>query len=203
MIPKAKDANEFIRHVIQLLVGLKMASRRFNYKKISAMMDMENSSTNFDKNDLEHFKHCLALAEKALDAGDEPFGSILVNDENKVIAEARNRVNEISVLAHPEIELARWAIEHLSAAERKGTMMYTTGEHCPMCAAAHGWTGLGTVAYLSSGKQLSRWLEEMGEPAAPINFIPIQEIVPNCKVKGPADGPLVEKIKSFHKKYRG
>ncbi len=167
------------------------------------MRDMENSSRNFDENDLKHFRHCLALAQEALDAGDEPFGSILVNNENKVIAQARNRVNEINVLAHPEIELARWATENLSAAERKDTMMYTTGEHCPMCAAAHGWAGLGTVAYLSSGKQLSQWLSGMDAPAAPINFIPVQEIVLSCEVKGPAAGPLVEEIKSLHKKYRG
>jgi len=25
--------------------------------------------------------------------------------------------------------------------------MYTSGEHCPMCAAAHGWVGIGKLVY--------------------------------------------------------
>src|SRR5690625_393365 len=112
-------------------------------------------------NDLKHLKHCLRLAEASLNAGDKPFGSILVNANNEVIAEARNRVNEKTELAHPEYELAAWAAENLTADERAKTTMYTTGEHCPMCAAAHGWVGLGPIVYLSSAKQLGEWLEEI------------------------------------------
>jgi len=36
----------------------------------------------------------------------------LVNEKGEIIAEARNRVNEITVLAHPEIDLAYWAAEN-------------------------------------------------------------------------------------------
>lgn len=35
------------------------------------------------------------------------------------MAEERNRVNEINILYHPEIELAKWAVENLNAEERK------------------------------------------------------------------------------------
>ncbi len=147
--------------------------------------------------DLIHLKQCLCLAEEALNAGDQPFGSILVNAENKVIATARNRVNALTALAHPEIELAHWAAENLTAEERKQTTMYTSGEHCPMCAAAHGWVGLGTIVYLSSAKQLGEWLKNV---PMPIQFYPIEEIVPNITVKGPAQGEMVEAIKKLHLK---
>ncbi len=154
--------------------------------------------TKITEEDLTHLKQCLSLAEEALKAGDKPFGSILVNAENEVIATARNRVNELTPLAHPEIELAHWAAENLSADERKRTTMYTSGEHCPMCAAAHGWVGLGTIVYLSSAKQLGQWLKNV---RMPIQFFPIQEIVPDITVKGPATGKLVEEIKKLQLEY--
>ena len=155
----------------------------------------------FTENDVEHLKHCLALAEEALKAGDEPFGSILVNENNEVIATARNRVNKINTLSHPEIELAHWAAENLSEDERKNTTMYTSGEHCPMCSAAHGWIGLGNIIYLSSAAQLEKWLKEVDAKAAPINFIPIEKIIKNVSIKGPFHGKLLQDIKDLQIKY--
>lgn len=151
--------------------------------------------------DIEHLKRCLDLATKAVAAGDKPFGSILVNSKNQVIAQARNRVNELTPLAHPEYELALWAGENLSVEDRKKTIMYTTGEHCPMCSAAHGWAGLGTIIYLSSAKQLHQWLEEMDLPPSPIRFYPVEEIIKDIEVRGPASGELLDKIKELHQEY--
>lgn len=164
-------------------------------------MSSMQTSTNITNKDTAHLNHCLTLAKEALNAGDEPFGSILVAANNRVLAEARNRVNEKNALAHPEIELAKWAAKNLSVQERKETTMYTTGEHCPMCAAAHGWAGIGNLVYLSSGKQLGKWLEEFGARPAPIEFIPAKEIIKKVLIKGPAKGPMLEKIKNLHKKY--
>lgn len=151
--------------------------------------------------DLKHLQHCLVLAKEALDAGDKPFGSILVNKNDHVIAEARNRVNELTTLAHPEFELAQWAANNLDADERKNTTMYTSGEHCTMCSAAHGWVGLGTIVYLSAAKQLMGWLKEINAPESPIQFIPIEEIIINCNVKGPAEGEMLSKIKEYQLAY--
>ena len=160
-----------------------------------------DSNTLFTKTDLRFFNHCLELAEEALKAGDQPFGSILVNKQNEIIAEARNRINEKNVLAHPEIELAQWAMENLSLEERLQTVMYTTGEHCPMCAGAHGWAQIGGLYFLSSAVQLKEWMNEFGVSAAPIEFIPTQHILKNVVVKGPANGELLEEIKQKHKRY--
>ncbi|WP_019947548.1 nucleoside deaminase [Hymenobacter aerophilus] len=151
--------------------------------------------------DLEHLRHCLQLAEEALQAGDEPFGSVLVSGNNKVLATARNRVNELNNLAHPELELVRWAADNLSADERKRATLYTSGEHCPMCAAAHGWIGVGPIVYLSSARQLQQWLQEAGAPAAPIRFLPVQELIVDVEVRGPAEGELLEQIKQLQLRY--
>jgi tRNA(Arg) A34 adenosine deaminase TadA len=151
--------------------------------------------------DLGHLRRCLALATEALEAGDEPFGSLLIGAGGEVLAEARNRVNELNALAHPELALAQWAAAHLSPADRTATTLYTSGEHCPMCAAAHGWLGLGKIVYLSSGEQLTQWLADLGAPPAPVRLLPIPTIVPGAEVAGPATGELLAAIKHLQVTY--
>ena len=150
--------------------------------------------------DQKYLRRCLELAKEAMEAGDEAFGSVLVNEGAEFIAEARNRGNEKTILAHPEIDLAYWAAENLSEVERLKTTMYTTGEHCPMCAAAHGWVGIGTLVYLSSAKQLGEWQKDFNLPEAPIHFLPVEDIIKNIEVRGPAEGELLEEIKKLHEK---
>ena len=106
--------------------------------------------------DEKYLRRCLELANESVEAGDEAFGSVLVSEDGRIIAEARNRVNEKTILAHPEIDLAYWAAENLSEEERAKTTMYTTGEHCPMCSAAHGWVGLGTLVFFEFGPAVGR-----------------------------------------------
>ncbi|RZK58761.1 MAG: nucleoside deaminase [Hymenobacter sp.] len=151
--------------------------------------------------DLPHLRRCLALAAEALQAGDEPFGSILVDAKGQVLAQARNQVNALNALAHPELALAQWAAAHLTPAARATTTMYTSGEHCPMCAAAHGWVGLGKIVYLSSAEQLTQWLQELGAPPSPVQMVPVQTIVPGLVVAGPADGELLQAIKDLQIAY--
>lgn len=148
--------------------------------------------------DQKYLRRCLELAKEAMEAGDEAFGSVLVNEGAEFIAEARNRGNEKTILAHPEIDLAYWAAEHLSEEQRAKTTMYTTGEHCPMCAAAHGWVGLGALVYLSSAKQFGAWQKEFDRILSPINFLPVEDLIKNIEVRSPATGDLLEEIKKLH-----
>src|SRR5690554_366841 len=110
---------------------------------------------------------CIELAKEALDAGDQPFGSVLVNAEGLIMAEDRNRIADGDNTQHPEFALARWAAKHLTADERAQATVYTSGEHCAMCAAAHAWVGLGRIVYVSSTTQLVSWLDEFNAPPAP------------------------------------
>lgn len=152
------------------------------------------------ENDLKYLERCLELAAESVEAGDDAFGSVLVGAEGEILAEARNRVNQKTVLAHPEIDLAYWAAEHLSADQRKSATMYTTGEHCPMCAAAHGWVGIGSLVYLSSAEQLGEWQKDHDLASAPIRFIPVEQIISEVEVRGPGEGELLEKIKRLHER---
>ncbi|MFD5392910.1 nucleoside deaminase [Streptomyces sp. NPDC127097] len=152
-----------------------------------------------NETELRHLRRCVELATEALEAGDEPFGSVLVGGDGSVLAEDRNRVGSGDQTRHPEIELARWASAHLSPEERAAATVYTSGEHCPMCAAAHGWAGLGRIVYVSSSEQLTAWRGELGIPGPPVRALPIRDVVPGLVVEGPVPG-LAEQVRALHRR---
>jgi tRNA(Arg) A34 adenosine deaminase TadA len=150
--------------------------------------------------DLRHLHRCLELADEAFEAGDEPFGSVLVDSDGTVLAEDHNRVASGDATRHPEFELARWAAEHLTPEERSRATVYTSTEHCPMCAAAHGWVGLGRVVYASSSEQRTGWLADWGLPPPAVRPLPIQEIAPGVVVEGPVPD-LAEQVRKLHQRF--
>ena len=153
-----------------------------------------------DNAELQNLRRCIELADEALAAGDEPFGSVLVDEEGTVLAEERNRVGSGDRTQHPEFALARWAANNMTPAQRARATVFTSGEHCPMCAAAHGWVGLGRIVYVSSSAQLADWLAEFGVPTPPITILPIQQIVPDLPVQGPV-ADLSEQVKDLHRRF--
>ena len=144
----------------------------------------------------------MELATEALESSDEPFGSVLVAGDGTVLAEDHNRVASGDRTRHPEFELARWAAANLAPAERAAATVFTSGEHCPMCAAAHGWVGLGRIVYAASSRQLAGWVAELGVPASPVRTLAIQEVVPGLPVEGPAPG-LAEAVHDLVRRFHG
>ncbi len=136
--------------------------------------------------DVERLARCVELARVALDDGDEPFGSILVDADGNTLFEDRNRVKDGDATAHPEFAIARWAVANIAPVRRIRATVYTSGEHCPMCAAAHAWVGLGRIVYATSSQQLSRWLEQWGAPPPPVAPLPITTVAPRVITDGPA-----------------
>jgi tRNA(Arg) A34 adenosine deaminase TadA len=154
-----------------------------------------------DEVDRRHLRRAVEMARTGLEAGDEPFGSVLVDREGRVQAEDHNRVGGGDHTRHPELALARWAAAHLSPEERAAATVYTSGEHCPMCAAAHGWVGLGRIVYAASSAQLTGWLADLGVPAGPVAPLPIGTVVPGLTVDGP-DPELAEEVRALHVRHR-
>ena len=137
--------------------------------------------------DLTHLDRCVELARAALEAGEEPFGSVLVDGDGRVRAEDINRTSGGDHTRHPEFALARWAADNLSPEQRAAATVHTSGEHCPMCAAAHGWVGLGRIVYAASSGQLTVWRREFGwSDDGPVAAIPAQQVAPHVQVEGPS-----------------
>lgn len=150
--------------------------------------------------DRQHLRRCVELATEALEAGDEPFGSVLVAGDGQVLREDRNRANTVDATYHPEIAVAKWAAKNMTPDARAKAVVYTSGEHCAMCSAAHAWAGLGRIVYVSSSKQLGKWMDEMGvKSSSPINTLSIQEVAPNIPVDGPIAG-LDEEVKELQRR---
>ena len=152
-----------------------------------------------DATDLRRLRRCVDLAREALDDGDEPFGSLIVSARGDVLFEDRNRVAGGDHTRHPEFEIARWAAANLAPEERADAVVYTSGEHCPMCSAAHAWVGLGRIVYATSSAQLTRWRAEWGLEPGPVAALPIQAVAPGIAVDGPAD-ELVDEVKELQRR---
>lgn len=155
-----------------------------------------------DETDLRHLRRAVDLAAAALDRGDEPFGSVLVGADGAVLFEDHNHVAGGDSTQHPEFAIARWAAGHLTPAERAEATVYTSGEHCPMCSAAHAWVGLGRIVYASSAEQLGSWLAEWGVPAGPVRALSVNEVAPGIPVEGPV-GSLSEEVRGLHARLHG
>jgi tRNA(Arg) A34 adenosine deaminase TadA len=152
--------------------------------------------------DLPYLRRCVELATEAVEAGDFPFGSVLVAADGTVLAEDRNReVTAGDPTRHPEFELARWAAANMTPQERAAATVYTSGEHCPMCAAAHGWVGLGRIVYVTSTEQMGAWLAELGVSPAQVLPLAIPDVVRDVEVAGPVPD-LAELVRDLHRRFR-
>lgn len=153
-----------------------------------------------DATDLHHLRRAVELARLALERGDEPFGSVLVSGGGEVLFEDHNHVVELEATQHPELAIARWAGAHLTAAERAAATVYTSGEHCPMCSAAHAWVGLGRIAYAVSSAQLTAWRSAWGGAPSPVAALSIRDVVPGAVVDGPAP-ELEDEVRELHRRF--
>ena len=70
--------------------------------------------------DLAHLRRAVELAEIALEAGEEPYGSVLVGADGTVLFEDHNRTSGGDQTRHPEFEIARWAANHVAPEDRAG-----------------------------------------------------------------------------------
>jgi tRNA(Arg) A34 adenosine deaminase TadA len=147
--------------------------------------------------DLLHLRAAVALAREAYDAGDQPFGTLLVDADGSVLWSGRNHAGGGDETQHPELAVAQWSAR-LAPEVRARCTVYTSGEHCPMCSAAHGWMGLGRIVYALSSEQLLAWRQEWGATGLVVNVLPINEVAPHVTVDGPAP-ELEDELRELHR----
>ncbi len=77
-----------------------------------------------------------------------PFGAVIVDKQNNIIANGNNKVllnNDPT--AHAEIVAIREACKKLGTYDLSGCTLYTSCEPCPMCLSAIIWSGIKDVYY--------------------------------------------------------
>ncbi len=126
------------------------------------------------------------LAKQAKGLGDGPFGALVVDENDQIIARAGNTTNsENSVTYHAEINAIQQAEYNRGKGKLKGCTLISSAEPCPMCASAIVWSGLSKVVY---GVSISA-MEEIGIKQIDI---PSSAILEKSDHEIQVNGPLFE-----------
>ncbi len=106
--------------------------------------------------DHEHFlRLAFSVAQRARDAGNHPFGAILVNAGGAVLLQQGNDYRtDRDRTAHAERLLMTRAAQAFSPDALAACTLYSSAEPCAMCAGAAYWAGVGRVVYGLSERAL-------------------------------------------------
>lgn len=82
-------------------------------------------------------QQALALADEAARVGEVPVGAVVLDGQGRVLATARNHVEEYhDASAHAELLAMRRAAHQCGTVRLEDCTLVVTLEPCPMCAAA-------------------------------------------------------------------
>jgi tRNA(adenine34) deaminase len=136
--------------------------------------------------DLEAMRLAIAASREALDAGDNPYGAVLVSARGAVLHVAANRQNsERDITAHAEVVLVRETAARLGAAALSGATVYASGEPCAMCSGALYWAGVQRIVYAAPNEVMN---ELFGGEQLPIRCV---EVLAGASRKVQVEGPLL------------
>jgi tRNA(Arg) A34 adenosine deaminase TadA len=97
-----------------------------------------------------------AIARRAREAGDHPFGALLADADGKVLMEQGNGFSAEGGdrTAHAEKLLATRAAKAYSTEFLQNCTLYTSAEPCAMCSGALYWAGVGRVVFGQTERDL-------------------------------------------------
>jgi len=132
------------------------------------------------------------VARKSREAGDHPFGSVLVGPDGEIVREQGNGYSSEGgdMTAHAERLLATWASKNKSTGFLAGCTLYTSAEPCAMCAGAIYWAGIGRVVYGQTEKDLKAMTGDHAEN--PTLDLPCHIVFAAGQRKVEVIGPLLE-----------
>lgn len=137
-----------------------------------------------------------AIAQRAMAAGQHPFGAVLVGPDHETVLLEQGNVDGVN---HAEAVLARTAVQRYSVEFLWGCTLYTTVESCCMCAGTQYWANIGRLVY---GIDEKRLLAHTGShPENPTMDLPSREVFAHgqkgIRVWGPVDEVAAE-IEALH-----
>jgi tRNA(Arg) A34 adenosine deaminase TadA len=105
--------------------------------------------------DQEFMQVAIDLAKRAVAKGNEPFGAVLVKDE-EIVMTGMNRIHsENDPTHHAELGLIREFCKTNRIEDLSDYTLYTSCEPCCMCSGAMVWSNLGRLVYSLSHEQLA------------------------------------------------
>ncbi|EDU60937.1 MULTISPECIES: nucleoside deaminase [Providencia] len=105
--------------------------------------------------DIQFMAQALELAAEATKKGNEPFGAVLVKD-NQVVMTGENHIHtESDPTYHAELGLIRQYCSEHKIMNLSEYTLYTSCEPCCMCSGAMVWSQLGRMVYSLSHDELA------------------------------------------------
>ncbi|OQP87175.1 tRNA-specific adenosine deaminase [Rhizobium rhizosphaerae] len=145
--------------------------------------------------DLDHetyLRQAFAVARRAREGGDHPFGAILVGPDGAVLMEQGNgyTAEGRDMTAHAERLIATRASKAHPPVFLADCTLYSSAEPCAMCAGALYWAGIGRLVY---GQAETGLKEETGNHAEnPTLDLPCRTVLAAGQRKVEVIGPMLE-----------
>lgn len=136
-------------------------------------------------------RRAIAIARRAREHGNHPFGALLADAAGTVLVEAENTViTAADVTGHAETNLVRRASAQLDAATRAAATLYTSTEPCAMCAGAIYWAGISRVVFGLREGELRALTGS--DPRNPTLALPCREVFARGQRPIEVIGPVLE-----------
>ena len=121
-------------------------------------------------NDRIFMEKAIALSVKAVEHGNEPFGAVLVKDNEIVYTNENQIYTRNDPTFHAEFGLIRRFCEETGITDLSDYTLYSSCEPCYMCCGAMVWTKLGRLVYAASDVDLCNILGVQGSECSRIVF---------------------------------
>ncbi len=141
--------------------------------------------------DMEYLQKAIAIAARARQNGNSPFGALLVDAQGRQLLEAENTVfTGRDATGHAETNLIRKASAAYPREVLAGCTVYTSTEPCAMCSAAIFWSGVSRVVYALSERDMVKMVS--GLPTGDFLDLPCREVFERGGREIEVLGPLLE-----------
>ena len=109
-----------------------------------------------NENDESFLRRAIQLAQQARENGQEPFGAVLVKN-NEIVAEGENQIYATSdPTAHAENILIRDYCQKNKIMNLEGFSLYCSTEPCMLCSGAVFWAKITKIVFSVSQKMLQK-----------------------------------------------
>ena len=116
----------------------------------------------------EFLTRAVALARANVDAGEEPFGSLVVRD-GMILGEGVNTTaRDADPTAHAEVAAVREACRRLGTTDLDGATVITSCEPCPMCRTVAVLAGVTRIVYAVPAEVAATFGFALSPPGAEI-----------------------------------
>lgn len=116
-----------------------------------------------DQKQKESFmREAIRLSKLAVEHGNEPFGAVLVKDNQIVYTNENQIFSQSDPTFHAEAGLIRQFCSEKNIFDLSEYTLFSSCEPCFMCSGAMVWSNLGHLVYAASNVDLNHIFDEEG-----------------------------------------